>query len=614
MITKNSLLVLILLVSGSISFAQSPKYWVQFTDKSGSPYSISQPEEFLSQRAIDRRERQGIAIEENDLPINPAYKDSVIMLGATIVHGSKWFNALTITDVDATQLAEIAKLSFVKQMEQVSYFKKPYDKYYRTFSTEPGVIGGKGSNPIERPGEPGGIRNSESKSSKVKKPKKEKKSKRNKKEKVNGNSGSNTNAIGGFTPTALAPSDLRTEYGTAENQITMLNGDFLHYWGYQGEGMIIALMDAGFRNVNNNPAFERMFDEGRLLGTIDFVSGGDSVYDDGTHGAWVLSTIAGELKDQYKGTAVNASFYLFRTEDEFSELIIEEDNWIAAAEWADSAGVDVFNTSLSYNTFDSLTDRSYEDMDGNTARITIAADIAASKGILVVNSAGNEGNDPWYYIAAPADGDSVITVGSVMEDRKISGFSSHGPTYDGRIKPNTCAQGTATALIDHVGTVGVSNGTSFSSPIIAGLAACLWQAFPNKTNIEIMRAIEQSSHMYDDPDDDYGYGIADFKKAFWILEGSIDSLPEKVEAGIQPNPFTNTAEVYFKAWETGDVYAYVFDNSLGQVLQSTYLTYVEEGEYYKFRLDDLNNLAAGLYQVCIGTSDSGCKMLPVVKY
>ena len=312
-------------------------------------------------------------------------------------------------------------------------------------------------------------------------------------------------------------------YGRAWNQIKMLNGHLLHQEGYRGKGVTMALCDNGYQSLDSIRAFDSIFLNNQILGTYDYVFDNDTVFDEGSHGTNVLSTIAAVLPDTLVGTAPESSFYLFVTEDNRSEKLIEEYNWVLAAEAADSLGVDIISTSLGYTIMydEEENSHSYADMNGDVTPISKAADIAAKKGMLVVVSAGNSGSSDWHFIGAPADADSVLTVGSVDADGEISSFSSRGPSFDGRVKPNICAQGEQAALIGADGRVRTANGTSFSCPIIAGLSACLWQAHPEKSNMEILRAIEMSSSLSEQPDNDYGYGIPDFWKAHELLSDSI---------------------------------------------------------------------------------------------
>ncbi len=259
----------------------------------------------------------------------------------------------------------------------------------------------------------------------------------------------------------------------------------------------------------------------------------------------VLSTMAGNVPGLLVGTAPGASYWLLRSEDAGSEYVVEEDNWIAAAEYADSVGADVINSSLGYTDYDDNNQSyTYADMDGNTARVTRGADIAASKGILVVNSAGNSGNNFWRYIGAPADADSIITVGAVNSLGIIASFSSLGPTSDGRVKPTVCGQGEGTYVVSSADGVYPGNGTSFSSPVMAGAVTCLWQANPSFNNMELIDAIKRSASRYSSPDSLYGYGIPNMAVAHMVLSGQ--ELPTSDNENFMmanPNPFTEEIDV-----------------------------------------------------------------------
>lgn len=483
----------------SMAVAQTApgKYWIQFTDKNNSPFSVSAPEEFLSQRAIDRRTRMGISVIENDIPVNENYMDSLRSLGLVVLTKSKWFNAVTVATTDIALMDTIQSISFVA-----------------------------GTNKVMK----------------------------------------STNSICDrelFQPTTYRglKQTKSSDYGDAATQIEMLNGQFLHDFGYRGEGMQIAIIDAGFSFANTHPAFDSINTGGQILGTKDFVDGDDYVYAHHTHGMNVLSTIAANVPGTMIGTAPGAMFWLLRSEDTSSEYRIEEDNWIAAAEFADSVGVDIINSSLGYNTFtDNTQDYSWADLDGNTARITIGADIAASKGILVVSSAGNDGSTGWHYINVPSDGDSVFAIGAVDGTGAYASLSSTGPTADGRIKPDVAAMGKNTLVANADSNYIFGSGTSFSSPIIAGMAACLWQAHPELTNIELMDVIRESASQYNNPDSLLGYGIPDFYSAFMVLQTI--KVQQKVNSdlvNVFPNPFKEHVYLDFYSADSQEVYVELFD-------------------------------------------------------
>ncbi len=340
----------------------------------------------------------------------------------------------------------------------------------------------------------------------------------------------------------FSPKSDGEEYGGARTQIAMLNGLELHEEGFRGAGMVIAVLDAGFRDVEEAPAFARLYEEGRVWATKNFVDTSLDVYRDHFHGSYVLSTMAAYMPDTMIGTAPDAAYVLCLTEDVSQERRVEGVWWAAAVEYADSMGADVVNSSLGYSLFDVADENySYEDMDGHTTLITRAANRAAEKGMLVVNSAGNSGNQPWYYITAPADGDGVLAVGAVTADSMAGNFSSRGPRADGVVKPDVMALGVGAAFANMRGEVLTGNGTSFASPIIAGMAASLWQSVPEATAMEVKNAIVRSAHLYHAPNDSMGYGIPDFALARQLLVAEAGSAGELAQGRlvIYPNPYAD---------------------------------------------------------------------------
>ncbi len=450
-------------------------YWVQLKDKKGTPFLISQPEAFLSQRSVDRRKRQHISITESDLPVSPVYLDSLKKRGLEIVHTSKWLNGTTVRTSDTTLIKKIATLPFVA-LVQLTKPANVLKSTHHKFSDEE----------------------------------------------------SNTE----YDP---------VKYGTAISQLTQLNGQYLHRQGFRGKGIQIAVLDAGFLNANTIAAFDSLRNSNRILGTRDFVDPKANIYKQNYHGMSVLSCMAGNVPGSLIGTAPDASYYLIRSEDAITEYLIEEDNWVAAAEFADSLGVDVINSSLGYYEFDDRNmNHTYADMNGKKTRVTQGANMAFQKGILVFSSAGNEANNSWKHIIAPSDGENVIGVAAVDKNGTRATFSSVGPASGGAIKPNVAAMGAGTTLANSNGTIGSASGTSFSSPVLAGMGACLLHANPYASVKLLKLAIEQSSHQYNKPDSLLGFGIPDFEKADKYLKvNSASYLNWKSSWAISPNPFTD---------------------------------------------------------------------------
>jgi len=472
------LLLSVLLFIGLISFAQNiskSSYWVKFRDKNGTQFQIGHPEAFLSHRAIDRRTRQHIIIDDTDLPVSAVYLDSLKKRGFEVVHTSKWLNGATIRTSDTTLVKKIAALPFITLIE----FTRPANT---------------------------------KKSAKLK----------------------------------FAEDQLKTDadpagYGNAIIQFTQLKGQYLHNNGFRGKGIQIAVLDAGFWHVNSIAAFDSLRAGGRILGTRDFVDPGSDIYQQHTHGMSVLSCMGGNQPFTLIGTAPDASYFLFRSEDDNIEYPIEEDNWVAAAELADSVGVDVINSSLGYSEFDDpKMNHSYTAINGKTTRITQGANMAFQKGILVFNSAGNEGNNLWRHIVAPSDGENVIAVAAVDKLGVRASFSSVGPAFGGAVKPNVAALGSSTYLVTSGLIPGYSSGTSFSSPVLAGMGACLLQANPYSNVKQVKMAIEQSASIFNKPDSMIGYGIPDFEKADKYLKLiTTSNIYVKAAWAVSPNPFTD---------------------------------------------------------------------------
>ncbi|RLD46825.1 MAG: hypothetical protein DRI88_06965 [Bacteroidetes bacterium] len=490
---KTLLIIILLIFFKGYSQIAPDKYFVRFTDKNDSPYSVNHPEEFLTQRAIDRRIRQGIAVVENDIPVNPQYLQGVADEGAVLLNVTKWLNGVTIFTESQSVLDSVLALPYVEHVLKlvdrgIPSHKKSFfeNETYKEFIPD-----------------------------------------------------------GQLTPNGVD----ELAYGMSRHQIDQINGIPLHNLGYQGQGMVIAVLDGGFDGVPEHPVFDSLWEKNQILGTKDFVHPHDQdVFTESEHGKSVLSTMGANLPGQMIGTAPEASYWLLRSEDVNSENIIEEYNWVSAAEYADSVGADVINSSLSYRDFDlPQWDHSYEDLDGNTAVATRGADYAASKGILVCNSAGNSAGGDFPWNAAPADADSVLSIGAVTSGGSWASFSSVGPTVDGRIKPAVAAMGQGTTVARGTSSVGTGNGTSYSSPIITGMSACLWQANPSMKVMEIQAAIKASASHAETPNDTIGWGIPDYMRAHTIMteiENQAGNLQELV-VSLSPNPFKDVLYLRF---------------------------------------------------------------------
>jgi serine protease AprX len=452
--------------------------WVYFTDKPEAATYFNEPTLMLSQRSLDRRTQQNILLDIHDVPLHTPYRQAIETTpGITVLAQSKWFNCLHIRGTQ-TDIEALTALSFVSHV-------------------------------------------------------------------VFANHSLNNQQGRGVATTQHAQKNLETQttfaYGNATNQIEMLNGHLLHQEGFTGAGKIIAVLDNGFTGVNTSAGFQRMQSNNLILGGYNFVERSNNFYSSGTHGTLVLSTMGGFVENTFAGTAPDAFYYLFVTEANAFENPLEESLWVEAAELADQLGADIINTSLGYNTFDNPAyNYTYADMNGQTAFITRGAERAFTRGMLCVTSAGNAGNGSWQYITAPADAANTLTVGAVNSTGVPASFTSIGPTPDGRIKPDVAAQGVGSAVITAAGTVSGANGTSFSSPITAGLVACFWQAFPELTNLEVLNAVRSSAHIFENPTAQMGYGIPNFWQAYLTqqaLSAGPEITPEAVSFAWAPNPF-----------------------------------------------------------------------------
>ncbi len=540
---KNYFLILAMLFFAGNASSQFSKYVVRFKDKTGTPFTVNNPSQFLSAKSIDRRLKQNIVIDETDLPINPAYIDSVRLAGnVTILDRSKWLNQVCIETTDSAALTKINNLPFVINaqplMRPVRAQATNNDKFNEQIST------------ITTPW--------------------------------------SVNNVTDFY-----------NYGNATQQIHIHEGEYLHNKGFHGEGMLIAMLDAGYYHYLTLPAFDSVRNNNQIIETYDFVNNEVSVDEDYAHGMECFSIIASNIPGQLVGSSPKATFYLYRTEDISSESPVEEQYWAAAAERADSIGVDVITSSLGYTQFDNpIFNHTYADMDGNTTLITKAADFAAKKGMIVLVAAGNEGNNAWHFITAPADADSVLAVGAVNSSGISASFSSYGPSSDGRVKPSVASVGVGTALSSPGGQISSGNGTSFATPNLAGLVTCLWQAFPEFSNMEIIQAVIKSSSIYNAPDDRIGYGIPNFHKAFddlaeqRALKNLISILGDKF-LKIYPNPFNDHFSVLIKPQLSTNATFTIYDAS-GKLIAKKIIT-LQKDQPQLIKFENLQPLARGLY-------------------
>ncbi len=461
----------IFLVFALISFfcctelqAQFSRYIVQLKHKGATTHTFADPSPYLSQRAIDRRTRYGIALDSTDLPVPISYIQQITAIpNVTVLNVSRWLNAVSIQTTDAGALSAINALPFVQSTSSAA--ARPANYVQGKFPAE---------------GKP-------------------------------------------LPPTAAKTEGINTDYYNYGSgsfaEIHVHNGEFLHNIGMRGQGMRIAMLDGGFFDYPSLDAFDSVNVNGQVLNTWDFVSRDATVSDDHPHGMQCFSIIAANIPGQFIGKAPKANFYLFRTEDVSSEFPIEEFNWACGAERADSSGADVISSSLGYGyQFSSpVADYPYSDLNGDVTMSARAADFAAKKGLMVFNSAGNSGTDFWHMITTPADGDSVVAVGSVNTSGVVANNSSYGPSADGRIKPDVASVGVNAMVQLTNNTIGVGSGTSFACPNMAGLGTCLWQGFPEFNNMKVVQALKQAGNISASPDDRIGYGIPDLKKAFGIL-------------------------------------------------------------------------------------------------
>lgn len=489
---KNWVFLFILSLFSITAFAQEESYEYKFRlflkDKGKTNYSIDKPEEFLTVKAIERRKKQEIAIDSADFPISNEYIQAIEELGGIIVAKSKWLKTISVHCTDSSMIELFEDLPFVEKAE---------------------IVWRGSPQKIVRKEYPDTLRIP------------------NKKEILFGN-----------------------YYAYSKDNIKPFEGEKIHEAGYKGKGIDIAIIDAGYSYL---PSIE-LFDKTNIKGHKGFVYGNDDIFNtQSQHGLMVLSCIGVNKPMLFVGTAPEASFWLFGTEDERSEFPIEEDYWANAIEYADSVGVDIVNTSLGYNDFDPPTKGyKHSDLDGKTAYITLAANMATQKGMFLVISAGNSGDSSWHRITPPGDAPGVLTVGAIQRDSTLAGFSSRGPSADMRIKPDVVGLGVSSLVVNNKGAITFASGTSFSSPITCGIVACLWQAYPELNNKELLKIMRESSDRYQNPNNEHGYGIPNIPKAMELAGNAVKRKGKNVIAFFDDFRFESDAIGQIRIIYVGD--------------------------------------------------------------
>lgn len=529
------LLLFISIISLNLGFTQEDA-WVYFTDKPDASFYLANPLQMLSQRALDRRTNQGIALDDTDVPISTSYINQVATSpGITVMAKSKWLNALHIRG-SQTDIQALTAFSFVDHV---------------TFANH--SLNVRFGNPI----------NSEThKNQKVK---------------------------------DKFETEVNYNYGNSANQVQMLNIHLLHQQNFTGQGKIIAVLDSGFIGVDTATPFQNLQTNNQILGGYNYPDQSTNFYTKHNHGTMVLSCMGGYVDGQLVGTAPDAQYYLFITEDVNSENPVEESYWVEAAERADSLGVDVINSSLGYSDYDEPNySYSYAQRNGQVGFASRGASMAFQKGIVCVISAGNSGTSSEPHIGIPADAENILSVGAVDSMEAYTSFSSIGPSADGRIKPDVCAKGVSATLSNTSGTITQASGTSFSSPITAGAVASFWSAVPNLTAAQVIQFVKESADQFLNPDNFKGYGVPDFQLA---LTNALNTQSFNIFHGLTlfPNPVENTLTLKIQKNTNG---TFVLYNQLGQkVLEKQFTNATENIEvsqlqsgvyYYDFSANSSN--------------------------
>jgi hypothetical protein len=512
--------ILVFLLIFNFGFSQEDA-WVYFIDKPNAANYLVNPLSMLTQRSLDRRTAQGIPLDNLDVPIAQTYIDQVTAAtGITVKAKSKWLNALHIRGTQAN-IQALTNLSFVSSVKFA-------------------------------------------------------------------NQSLNNRTTNNYSENLVSKQmdvAVNFNYGTSANQIQMLNGHLLHQQNYTGAGKIIAVLDSGFQNVNTATPFQRLFTNNLIFGGYNYVNQSTNVYALHNHGTMVLSCMGGFVDGQLKGTAPDAQYYLFVTEDVASENPVEESYWVEAAEEADRLGVDVITSSLGYFGYDNPNySHTYSEMTGNQAFASRGANIAFSKGIVVVASAGNSGATSDPYVGVPAEATNVLAIGAVKPDETYATFSSIGPSFDGRVKPDVMAQGQAAVVSNTIGAIVTANGTSFSGPIMAGMITSFWSAVPSLKATQVVQFVKQSADRYTAPTNLFGYGIPDFQLALTNALGN--EIFDNDQVVLYPNPVQDSVTIHLPSNQNeAQLYFY---NSLGQMINQFHISNSEQSI-------SLEKLTSGIY-------------------
>ena len=537
--------------------AQYTRYIVRLKDKNGTGFSLNNPSAYLSAKAIARRTKYNITIDSTDLPVTGAYLDSIKAVPNTaVLNLSKWLNQVCVKITDPAALTKINSFPFVKSSGPVA-----------VRMIQPSPAGPSKFETVDQFSLP-----------------------------LQPTSTTRTFNIAGIQDFY--------NYGNNSGQVHIHAGEYLHNLGFHGEGITIAMLDAGFYNYKANPAFDSIRSQNQVLGEKDYVTNDQSVNEDHYHGALCLSAIAANEPGIMVGTAPKAKFWLLRTEDAATEYPVEEANWVAAAEFADSAGADMISSSLGYSDFDDASfSHSYAQRDGKTAMISIGANLAVKKGILVTISAGNSGNSTGEakYVICPGDADSVLTIGATDVTGNIASFSSWGPNGAGHLKPNVVSVG-QNAVVAHY-TTGLPifvNGTSLSNPNLCGLVACLWQAFPEFSNMEIMNALQKSADKYASPDNRFGYGIPKMNIAYQdlLMQRNTKNYQQILGSNwlkAYPVPVRDNFTVLLKAPATGHSSIRLIDMT-GKTIEVKNIE-TQQGAIYTVDFGRMKTVSHGIYSI-----------------